>query len=52
MTKEQAGQNNLMFVIAIVVPVVAVFFQSFGGDFVYDDNRQILRNPLIQDPEL
>lgn len=29
-----------------------VFANTLGGDFVYDDTRQILRNPLIQDPEL
>lgn len=28
---------------------VIVFANSLGGEFVYDDTRQILRNPLIQD---
>lgn len=37
-----------MILIAIVA--CAVFANTLGGDFVYDDNRQILRNTLIQQP--
>jgi tetratricopeptide (TPR) repeat protein len=38
----------------VLVALVAfvVFANSLSGDFVYDDNRQILRNPLIQDSTL
>lgn len=39
--------------VAFIVLVNAVIFtNSLYGDFVYDDNRQIVRNPLIQDPGL
>lgn len=31
---------------------VVVFANTVGGDFIYDDTRQILRNPLIQDLSL
>ena len=39
---------------AAVLAVVAflAFANSLGGEFVYDDNRQILMNPLIQQPDL
>jgi tetratricopeptide (TPR) repeat protein len=31
---------------------IIVFANGLSGEFVYDDNRQILRNPLIQDNSL
>ncbi len=40
------------WLILIALIAFAVFANSLGGDFVYDDNRQILRNPLIQDSTL
>jgi hypothetical protein len=45
-------KNEFRPLILIAVVVFAVFANSLGGDFVYDDQRQILRNPLIQDPSL
>lgn len=36
----------------LAIVVIAVFANSLGGEFVYDDTRQILRNPLIQDLSL
>lgn len=38
--------------ILIALLAFVVFANSLGGDFVYDDSRQILRNPLIQDASL
>lgn len=40
------------WLLILVVVCFAVFANSLGGDFVYDDARQILRNPLIQDNAL
>jgi len=37
------------WVVPIVVVCVLVFANSLSGEFVYDDTRQILRNPLIQE---
>ncbi len=40
-------------IIAVLICVnVVIYTNSLYGDFVYDDNRQIIRNPLIQDPSL
>ncbi len=36
----------------IALAVGVVFGASTRGDFVYDDTRQVMRNPLIQDPSL
>lgn len=43
------------FIIGIVILLVAclaAFGPALSGRFVYDDNRQIVRNRLIQDPTL
>lgn len=40
------------WVLILTVVCFAVFANSLGGEFVYDDARQILRNPLIQDDAL
>ena len=42
------------FVLYAVIGIVAfcAFANTLGHGFVYDDNRQILRNPLIQNSEL
>lgn len=40
------------WIVPIVVVCVLVFANSLTGEFVYDDTRQILRNPLIQDNSL
>ncbi len=38
--------------ILLVIIALAVFANSLSGEFVYDDGRQIVRNPLIQDNAL
>ncbi len=43
-------ESRWLILIALIAFVV--FANSLSGDFVYDDNRQILRNPLIQDSTL
>lgn len=45
-------RRNLMLAIVLVVVTFGVFANTLGGEFVYDDLRQIVRNPLIQDSEL
>ncbi len=40
------------WLLILAVVCFTVFANSLGGDFVYDDARQILRNPLIQDNAL
>jgi protein O-mannosyl-transferase len=52
MTEKQARNNKLIFTIVLAIIAFAVFVNSLNGEFVYDDNRQIVRNTLIQDPEL
>jgi protein O-mannosyl-transferase len=44
--------SNLKWILPLVLVVVVVFSNAATGEFVYDDNRQILRNPLIQDNSL
>jgi tetratricopeptide (TPR) repeat protein len=43
---------ELKWTIPIVVICFLVFANSLSGGFVYDDLRQIVRNPLIQDNSL
>ena len=45
-------KNDIRWLIPIVLVAILVFANSLGGDFVYDDHRQIERNPLIQDASL
>ena len=45
-------KSEMRWLILIVIVAFGVFANSLSGDFVYDDNRQILRNPLIQDSNL
>ena len=45
-------RNEFKWIIPIVVFCVLVFANSLWGEFVYDDLRQIVRNPLIQDNSL
>lgn len=44
--------NELVIYAVIGLVAFCVFANTFGHGFVYDDNRQILRNPLIQNSEL
>src|SRR5215203_39545 len=45
-------KSDLRWLILIALIAFVVFANSLSGNFVYDDNRQILRNPLIQDSTL
>ena len=45
-------KTELRPLVLIALVAFVVFANSLGGDFVYDDSRQILRNPLIQDASL
>jgi tetratricopeptide (TPR) repeat protein len=45
-------KHELKWILAITVVCFLVFANTLGGEFVYDDARQILRNPLIQDNSL
>jgi tetratricopeptide (TPR) repeat protein len=40
------------WLVLLAIITFAVFANTLSGGFVYDDNRQILLNPLIQDPKL
>src|SRR5689334_4335579 len=41
---------ELAFIAALVALTVIVFANAMRGDFLFDDNRQIVRNELIRDP--
>lgn len=42
-----------MIAVAVIALVtIGVYYGSLSGDFVYDDNRQIAQNPLIQERSL
>lgn len=43
---------QFLFPIILVIVAFAIFANTLNGDFVYDDKRQILKNPLIQDASL
>ncbi len=45
-------RDEWKWVIPILAVCVVVFANSLGGEFVYDDTRQIVRNTLIQDNSL
>ena len=45
-------KDNLRRLILISLAAFAIFANTLGGNFVYDDNRQIALNPLIQNPQL
>jgi tetratricopeptide (TPR) repeat protein len=45
-------KNEIRWLIIICLVAFAVFANGLSGNFVYDDNQQILRNPLIQDSTL
>ena len=44
--------SDLKWIILLILVCFVVFANSVGGDFIYDDMRQIVRNPLIQDNSL
>lgn len=45
-------RNELKWLIPLAAVCFLVFANSLGGDFVYDDTRQIVRNSLIQNNSL
>lgn len=45
-------RRDLLSLAGILTITLVVFAGSFDADFVYDDLRQVVRNPLIQDPSL
>ena len=45
-------RDEWKWLLILAVIAVAVYANSTGGEFVYDDTRQILRNPLIQNNAL
>lgn len=45
-------RDELKWMIPLVLVCFVVFAKTLGGDFVYDDTRQIVRNTLIQDNSL
>lgn len=45
-------KGDLRWVILIALVTVGLFANSLGGEFVYDDRRQIVANALIQTPSL
>ncbi len=45
-------KQELLSLAIVAVVAFAVFAPSLGGDFVYDDKRQVAENPLIQNPAL
>lgn len=42
-------RGEIKWIIPLVLVCFVVFANSLGGEFVYDDTRQIVRNTLIQD---
>lgn len=45
-------KSEFRWLILLALITFFAFANSTSGDFVYDDNRQIVRNPLIQDAGL
>ncbi len=45
-------RNEWKWMLALTAVCVVVYANSTGGAFVYDDNRQIILNPLIQNNSL
>ena len=50
--KKNNWRKELLFLLPIIFITFLVFANSLNGEFVYDDARQIVRNPLIQDSTL
>jgi protein O-mannosyl-transferase len=44
--------SEIKWWLPLVLVAIVVFANTLSGEFVYDDNRQILRNSLIQDNSL
>lgn len=52
MPLDEAQNRDIRYVAIIAAAAVVVFANALWGDFVYDDIRQIVQNPLIQRSEL
>ncbi len=52
MSQPMKMRDELKWLVPLAVVCFLVFANSLGGDFVYDDTRQILRNTLIHDNDL
>ncbi len=45
-------KSELKWILLIALVGFGIYANSLGGEFVYDDSRQIVRNPLIQNISL
>jgi len=45
-------RDEIKWIVPLVLVCFVVFANTVGGEFVYDDTRQIVRNALIQDNSL
>ena len=45
-------KRETIWIVVITLAAVLIFLNAIPGEFVYDDNRQIVLNPLIQDGSL
>lgn len=45
-------RDELKWIVPLILVCFVLFANSLGGEFVYDDTRQIVRNTLIQDNSL
>jgi tetratricopeptide (TPR) repeat protein len=54
MTEQKIKNNKLNLILALILAIVSftVFANTLSGEFVYDDRRQVVQNPLIQDSKL
>lgn len=52
LTGNSIPTSQWLAVIALIIVTIAVYWRGLGGDFVYDDARQIADNPYIQDLNL
>ncbi len=42
------NRDEIKWILILAIACALVYGNAIGGEFVYDDTRQILRNPLIQ----
>ena len=45
-------RDEIKWIVPLALVCFVVFANTVGGEFVYDDTRQIVRNTLIQDTSL
>ena len=51
-TSTRGTRIDLVILLAILALAVGVYANALHGEFVYDDTKQIVNNPLIQQPKL